>query len=89
MKKPGFSTAKAKPFKLGPLTTVASVSEARSLTSPALKAIVAAAAGLLLFSSSYLPFKDAFIFGKNGRDRLTDNERGKRRCQALLIGRNL
>lgn len=51
MKKPGFSTARAKPFKLGPLTTVASVSEARSLTSPALKAIVAAAAGLLLLST--------------------------------------
>ena len=89
MKKPGFSTAKAKPFKLGPLTTVASVSEARSLTSPALKATVAAAAGLLLFSSSYLPFKDAFIFGRNGRDRLTDNERDKRRYRALLMGCNL
>lgn len=62
MKKPGFSTAKTKPFKLGPLTTVASVIEARSLISPALRARVAAA---LLLSVSYLPFKEAFIFEGN------------------------
>lgn len=59
MKKPGFSTARAKPFKLGPLTTVASVMEARSLMSPALTPTVAAAAAL---SVSYLAFNDAFIF---------------------------
>lgn len=58
MKKPGFSTAKARPFKLGPLTTVASVREARSLKSPALTDTVAAAAAL---SGSYLALNDAFI----------------------------
>jgi len=58
MKKPGFSTARDKPFKLGPLTKVASVTEARSLTSPVLKATVAAP---VLLSFSYLPFKDALI----------------------------
>lgn len=58
MKKPGFSRAKAKPFKQGPLTTVASVMEARSLKSPALKATVVAAAAL---SGSYLALNDAFI----------------------------
>ena len=58
MKKPGFSTARAKPFKLGPLTMVASVMEARSLMSPALTATVAAAAAL---SVSYLALNDAFI----------------------------
>lgn len=42
-KKPGFSTAKAKPVKLGPLATVASVREPLSLISPALKATVATA----------------------------------------------
>ena len=63
MKKPGFSTARARPFKLGPLTTVASVKEARSLTSPALTTTVAAA---LLLSMSYLPFKEAFISLETG-----------------------
>lgn len=58
MKKPGFSRAKAKPFKQGPLTTVASVMEARSLKSPAFKATVVAAAAL---SGSYLALNDAFI----------------------------
>ena len=59
MKKPGFSSARAKPFKLGPLTTVASVMEALSLTSPALRARVAVAPPFL--SESYLPLKVAFI----------------------------
>lgn len=76
MKKPGFSTAKAKPFKLGPLTTVASVKEARSLKSPALKTKEAAAAGPLLFSVSYLPFKDAFILGETARGTNGDVESG-------------
>jgi hypothetical protein len=67
MKNPGFSTARAKPVKLGPLTTVASVKEARSLTSPALKTKEAAAAGPLLFSVSNLPFKDAFILVETAR----------------------
>lgn len=60
MKKPGFSTARAKPFKLGPLTMVASVMDARSLTFPAVTATTAAADELL--SVSYLAFNDAFIF---------------------------
>lgn len=76
MKKPGFSTARAKPFKLGPLTTVASVKEARSLTSPALKAKEAAVAGALLFSVSYLPFKDAFILGETARGTNGDFKSG-------------
>lgn len=58
MNTPGFSTPRTKPFKPGPLTTVASVSEARSLTSLAKTATFAAAP---LLSVSYLPFKDAFI----------------------------
>ena len=58
MKKPGFLTATVKPFRLGPLTNVVSVMEARSLTSPELTARVAAA---VLLSFAYLPFKDAFI----------------------------
>ena len=49
-KEPGFSTARAKPVKLGPLTNVASVIEALNLTSPALAATVAKAAALF-FSS--------------------------------------
>lgn len=64
MKKPGFSTARDKPFKLGPLTTVASVREARSLKSPALKETVVEAAAL---SGSYLALNEAFIiFGELG-----------------------
>lgn len=59
MKEPGFSTARTRPVKLGPLMKVASVMEARSLTSPALTATVAAAPPFL--SMSYLPFKAAFI----------------------------
>lgn len=62
VKDPGFSTARAKPFKQGPLTTVASVMEARSLTSPALKARVTAEAAVAL-SASYFALKDAFISG--------------------------
>lgn len=58
MKKPGFSRAKDKPFKLGPLMTVASVMEARSLNSPASAVTVAAAAAL---SGSYLALNEAFI----------------------------
>lgn len=58
IKKPGFSTAKAKPFKQGPLTMVASVMEARSLKSPALAVTVAKTAAL---SGSYLALNDAFI----------------------------
>lgn len=76
MKKPGLSTARVKPFKLGPLAKVASVNEARSLTSPALKANAAAAAGALLFSVSYLPFKEAFILGEETeRDSKRRNKR--------------
>lgn len=60
VKDPGLSTARAKPFKQGPLTRVASVMEARSLTSPALKARVMAEAGVVL-SASYFALKDAFI----------------------------
>lgn len=59
MKKPGFSRAKARPFRLGPWTTVASVMAARSLKSPALKETVEAAAAAL--SGSYLALNDAFI----------------------------
>lgn len=62
VKNPGFSTARAKPFKQGPLTTVASVMEARSLTSPALKARVTAEVAVAL-SASYFALKDAFISG--------------------------
>lgn len=58
MNNPGFSTARANPFKLGPLTTVASVMEARSLRSPALNATVALAAAL---SGSYRALNEAFI----------------------------
>lgn len=74
MKKPGFSTARAKPFKLGPFTTVASVKEALSLTSPALKATVAAATPLSL-SVSYLPFNDAFISRETKKDGARDTRR--------------
>lgn len=61
VKDPGLSTAKARPFKQGPLTRVASVMEARSLTSPALKTRVTAEAAVAL-SASYFALKDAFIF---------------------------
>lgn len=59
MKEPGFSTARAKPVRLGPLMKVASVTEARNLTSPALTAMLAKAAPFL--STSYFPFRVAFI----------------------------
>ena len=76
MKEPGFSTARAKPSRLGPLTMVASVMEARSLTSPALTENVAAAPPSL--SVSYLPLNVAFIVNNvedsGGRER----EREKR-----------
>ena len=45
-KEPGFSTAKAKPVKLGPLENVASVIETLKPMSPALAATVATAAAL-------------------------------------------
>lgn len=64
MKEPGFSTARTKPFKLGPAAKVASVSEARNLTSLAKTEMFAAAP---LLSVSYLPFRDAFIINKVGR----------------------
>ena len=63
MKKPGFSTARERPFKLGPLMIVASVMDARSLTSPALTAKVEAAP---LLSASYLVFRVAFIVRRKG-----------------------
>lgn len=66
MKKPGFSTARERPFKLGPLMIVASVIEARSLTSPALTAKVEAAP---LLSASYLVFRVAFIVSSEGDKR--------------------
>lgn len=59
MKEPGFSRERARPFKVGPLTKVASVMDALSFTSPALTVKVAAA--VLFFSDSYLPFSEAFI----------------------------
>lgn len=58
MNEPGFSTARARPFKEGPLTTVASVMVARSLTSPALTETVAAAA---ILSRSYRVLSEPFI----------------------------
>lgn len=62
MKKPGFSSERARPLKEGPLTKVASVMEARSLKSPVGIAMVEVAAVVdLSVSYSYLPFKDAFI----------------------------
>lgn len=64
MKTPGFSTARAKPVRLGPLMKVASVTEARNLTSAALTATVAKTAPFL--STSYLPLSVAFIVN-NGR----------------------
>lgn len=48
-KEPGFSTARAKPVKLGPLENVASDMEALILKSPAL-AVTVAKAEALLFS---------------------------------------
>lgn len=58
MKKPGFSRARERPFKLGPATTVASVKVARSLRSPALKAREPTP---VVLSASYLPLREAFI----------------------------
>lgn len=71
MKEPGFSKARAKPVRLGPLMKVASVTEARNLTSAALTATVAKAAPFL--STSYLPFSVAFIVN-NGRAERRDRE---------------
>lgn len=59
MKKPGFSTARERPFKLGPATKVASVMVARSLRSPALKA--SEPTPVLLPPASNLPLTEAFI----------------------------
>lgn len=59
MKKPGFSIERARPFREGPFTTVASVMEARSLTLLAATATVAPAEFL---SVAYVVFSDAFIF---------------------------
>nr|GMD96284.1 hypothetical protein BHM03_00039351 [Ipomoea batatas] len=56
MKAPGFSSARAKPFKEGPLTTVASVMVARSFMSPALTETVAAAAILSRMSLNDVGF---------------------------------
>ena len=58
MKKPGFSTARERPFKVGPGTKVASVMVARSLISPALKATEPTP---VLLPPSYLPLTEAFI----------------------------
>lgn len=72
MKEPGFSTARDKPVRLGPLMKVASVTEARNLTSAALTATVAKAAPFL--STSYLPLSVAFIVN-NGREVRRDKRR--------------
>lgn len=64
VKKPGFSAVRSRPFKLGPLTKVASVIEARSLRSPTPPPMTATA---VLLSFSYLPFREPLIFfGRNG-----------------------
>lgn len=70
MKEPGFSTARERPFKVGPATRVASVIVARSLISPALTANEPTP---VVLSASYLPLREAFIvifvsqrFGESG-----------------------
>lgn len=63
MNEPGLSMEKPRPLREGPLTTVASVMEARRLTSPALSVRVAEA---LLFSNSYLALTEAFIIANGG-----------------------
>lgn len=58
MKEPGFSRERARPLKEGPLTMMASVMEARSLTLPALTATVAPAEFLSLV---FLTLSDPLI----------------------------
>lgn len=58
MKKPGFSTARERPFKLGPAMREVSVMVARSLALPALKESEATPP---LLSTSNFPLKVAFI----------------------------
>ena len=75
MKKPGFSTARERPFKVGPATRVASVMVARSLRSPALKAREPTP---VLLSPSYLPLTEAFIISTHPRERKSRERERKR-----------